>query len=172
MAPRAFTRGGAGETIRWTVAPTSLGPLTVAATAKGLCRVSFDEDAAALAARFPQATLLPADDELAALAARVVAQVESPLRDHDLPLDVRGTAFQEAVWQALTRIPAGETRSYAQLAAMAGSPGAVRAAGSACGANDLAVLIPCHRVTRAGGALGGYAYGPARKAALLDRERR
>jgi AraC family transcriptional regulator of adaptative response/methylated-DNA-[protein]-cysteine methyltransferase len=171
MAPGAWRKGGAGETIRWTIAATSLGPLLVAATARGLCRVSFDEDEAALRGRFPAATLVPGDADLAALADRAVAQVESPGRDHDLPLDVRGTAFQEAVWQALTRIPAGETRSYAQLAAMAGAPGADRAAGTACGANGIAVLVPCHRVLRSDGGIGGYAYGAERKRALLARER-
>ncbi len=97
--------------------------------------------------------------------------VETPGRDAALPLDVRGTAFQEAVWQALKTIPAGETRSYAELAALAGRPGAVRAAGTACGRNPLAVIAPCHRVTRSDGAPGGYAYGVDRKRALLDRER-
>lgn len=172
MSPAARVRGGAGETIRWTVVPTSLGPLTVAATDRGLARVSFDEDEAALRRRFPHATLAPADAALAELARQVVAQVESPERDLDLPLDVRGTAFQEAVWQALRAIPAGETRSYAELAAMAGRPAAVRAAGTACGANDVAVLIPCHRALRTDGSMGGYAYGLERKRALLTRERR
>lgn len=171
MTPGAWTRGGAGAVIRWTAVATSLGPLLVAATERGLCRVAFDEDGAALARRFPRARLEPADAALATLAARVVAQVESPDRDHDLPLDVRGTAFQEAVWQALAAIPAGETRSYAQLAAAAGRPGAVRAAGTACGANPVAVVVPCHRVRRADGADGGYAYGTQRKSALLGREK-
>ncbi|WP_267393848.1 MULTISPECIES: bifunctional DNA-binding transcriptional regulator/O6-methylguanine-DNA methyltransferase Ada [unclassified Sphingomonas] len=171
MAPSAWARGGASATIRWTIAATSLGPLLIAATDKGLCRIAFDEDDVALVARFPRATVIAGDDALADLAARVVAQVESPERDHDLPLDVRGTAFQEAVWQVLQTIPAGETRSYAQLAAAAGAPGATRAAGSACGANPLAVVVPCHRVLRGDGSAGGYAYGMERKRALLDRER-
>lgn len=146
MTPSAWIRGGAGVTIRWVVAPTSLGPLLVAATDKGLCRVAFDEDEAALRTRFPRAQVIPGDPALASLAAQVVAQVEAPGRDHGLPLDVRGTAFQEAVWQALSAIPPGQTRSYAELAAAAGRPGAVRAAGSACGANPVAVLVPCHHV--------------------------
>lgn len=171
MSPSAWAKGGAGVTIRWTVTATSIGPLMVAATDKGLCRIAFDEDAAALAARFPRATLVGGDAALADLAAQVVAQVEAPGRDHDLPLDVQGTAFQEAVWQALARIPAGETRSYAQLAAMAGKPGAVRAAGSACGANPVAVAIPCHRARRSDGGPGGYAWGLERKQALIERER-
>ncbi|MGP7794633.1 bifunctional DNA-binding transcriptional regulator/O6-methylguanine-DNA methyltransferase Ada [Sphingomonas sp. CLY1604] len=171
MSPSAWAGGGAGVTIRWTIAATSLGPLLVAATDKGLCRVAFDEDAAALAARFPRATIVAGDPALEAWAAAVVALVETPGRDAALPLDVRGTAFQEAVWQALKTIPAGETLSYAELAAAAGRPGAVRAAGTACGGNPLAVVVPCHRVTRGDGAVGGYAWGPARKQALLERER-
>ncbi|MDP1027532.1 bifunctional DNA-binding transcriptional regulator/O6-methylguanine-DNA methyltransferase Ada [Sphingomonas sp. KR1UV-12] len=170
MAPATWRAGGAGETIRWTQAETVLGALLIAATARGICRVAFDEDEAALRARFPHATIVPGDDDLAGLAAQVVAQVEEPGRDLALPLDVRGTAFQEAVWQALRSIPAGETRSYAELAAMAGRPGAVRAAGTACGSNAVAVLIPCHRVLRADGGLGGYAYGPERKRDLLTWE--
>lgn len=170
MTPSAWARGGAGETIRWTVAATSLGPLLVAATARGLCRVAFDEDAAGLARRFPYAEVVAGDAELTDLARRVVAEVETPGQDHDLPLDVRGTAFQEAIWQALRTIPAGETRSYAELAALAGSRGATRAAGSACGANPVAVVVPCHRVLRSDGGAGGYAWGVERKRALLGRE--
>lgn len=170
MTPSAWRKGGAGVTIRWTIAKTSLGPLLVAATDKGLCRVSFDEGSDALALRFPHADIQPGGAALAALAERVVTEVEHPERDHDLPLDVQGTAFQEAVWQALRAIPAGETRSYAELAAIAGNPNAVRAAGTACGANHLAVVIPCHRVRRNDGSMGGYAYGVSRKAELLKRE--
>ncbi len=170
MTPSAWKRGGKGVTIRWTVADTSLGPLLVAATDRGLCRVSFDEDEAALIARFPQAEIVTGGAALADLAARVVASVESPERDLDLPLDVQGTAFQEAVWQALRRTPAGETRTYSELAAAAGNPRAVRAAGTACGANHLAVVIPCHRAQRSDGTMGGYAYGVDRKIALRNRE--
>lgn len=170
MAPSAWAKGGAGVTIRWAIAATSLGPLLVAATERGLCRLAFDEDATALARRFPRATIEPGGGDLAALAAQVVALVESPARDVDLPRDVRGTAFQEAIWQALRLIPAGETRSYAELAALAGNPGAIRAAGSACGANPLAVLVPCHRARRGDGSPGGYAWGLERKRALLARE--
>lgn len=171
MTPSAWRDGGAGATIRWTLAETSLGQLLIAATDKGLCRVAFDEGPLDLARRFPKAEVVQGGAALSELAARVVAQVESPARDHDLPLDVQGTAFQEAVWQALRRIPAGETLSYGELAAAAGHPGAVRAVGTACGANHVAVAIPCHRITRGDGSLGGYAYGPDRKAALLARER-
>lgn len=170
IAPSAWARGGAGVVIRWTVAATSLGPMLVAATDKGLCRVSFDEDADALRVRFPKAEIAPANDALVALAARVVAAVEAPGQDGDLPLDVRGTAFQEAVWQALRAIPPGETRSYAALATSAGNSRAVRAAGSACGANPVSIVVPCHRAQRTDGSLGGYAYGLDRKRTLRRRE--
>ena len=172
MTPSAWARGGAGVTIRWAVADTSLGKLLVAATEKGLCRVSFDEGPLELARRFPAAEITEGGAALATLAARVVAEVETPGRDLDLPLDVQGTAFQEAIWQALRRIPPGETMSYGELAAAIGRPGAVRAAGTACGANIVAVVIPCHRVSRADGSIGGYAYGVERKALLRRREAR
>jgi AraC family transcriptional regulator of adaptative response/methylated-DNA-[protein]-cysteine methyltransferase len=170
MTPSAWRDGGAGVTIRWTVADTSLGPLLIAATDKGLCRVAFDEDWTSLAARFPKAEIVAGGSALADLACRVVGEVETPGRDTSLPLDVQGTAFQEAVWNALRSIPAGETRSYAQLAAMVDRPEAVRAAGTACGANHVAVIIPCHRVQRGDGSMGGYAYGLERKRALRERE--
>jgi AraC family transcriptional regulator of adaptative response/methylated-DNA-[protein]-cysteine methyltransferase len=170
MTPSAWRNGGAGVTIRWTLADTSLGPLLIAATDKGLCRVSFDEDALDLAARFPRAEIVPGGAALAELAAQVVAEVEQPGRHTGLPLDVRGTAFQEAVWQALRAIPAGETRTYTQLAIAAGNPKAVRAAGTACGANQVAILIPCHRAQRSDGSMGGYAYGVDRKVVLRRRE--
>ena len=170
MTPSAWKRGGAGVTIRWTIAATSLGPMLVAATDKGLCRVSFDEGEDALHARFPHAEIVPGGAALADLAAQVVASVESPDRDQDLPLDVQGTAFQEAIWQALRAIPLGETRSYAELAAAVGNPKAVRAAGTACGANPVSIIVPCHRAQRSDGTLGGYAYGIDRKVALRTRE--
>lgn len=170
MTPSAWKNGGAGVTIRWTMADTSLGKMLVAATDKGLCRIAFDEDELALALRFPKAEIVGGGAALADLAARVVAAVESPERDADLPLDVQGTAFQEAVWQELRRIPLGETRSYAEIAAAVGSPGAVRAAGTACGANPVPIAVPCHRVQRADGSMGGYAYGVERKAVLRKRE--
>ena len=170
MTPSVWKRGGAGVTIRWTIAETSLGPLLIAATDKGLCRVAFDEDSLALARRFPAAEIVPGGAALAELATRVVREVESPSRDADLPLDVQGTAFQEAVWQALREIPAGETRTYAQLAVAAGNPRAVRAAGTACGANHVSIIIPCHRAQRSDGSMGGYAYGIDRKLVLRKRE--
>lgn len=170
MTPSAWARGGAGVTIRWTSAETSLGALLIAATDKGLCRVSFDEGETALRTRFPNADIQPGGEALATLARKVVAEVEHPERDQDLPLDVKGTAFQEAIWQALRAIPAGETRSYSELAAIAGNPRAVRAAGTACGANHLAIVIPCHRAQRSDGTMGGYAYGIGRKVELRKRE--
>jgi AraC family transcriptional regulator of adaptative response/methylated-DNA-[protein]-cysteine methyltransferase len=170
MTPSAWRDGGRGETIRWTSAQTSLGTMLLAATDKGICRLSFDEDEGDLKAHFPNARIERGGVELKALAERAVQAVEAPERAHDLPLDVRGTAFQEAVWRELSRIPAGESLSYAALAARAGKPGAARAAGTACGANPVAILIPCHRAQRGDGSLGGYAYGLARKARLLERE--
>jgi AraC family transcriptional regulator of adaptative response/methylated-DNA-[protein]-cysteine methyltransferase len=171
MAPSAWRDGGRGVTIRWAVVPTTLGDMLVAATDRGVCRLSFAEGADALRARFPHAELAEGDGAFRDLLAEVVAAVEAPGDSRHIPLDVRGTAFQEAVWQELRRIPPGETRSYAQIAAAVGRPGAVRAAGSANGANAVAVLIPCHRVIRSDGSLGGYAYGLAVKQALLERER-
>jgi AraC family transcriptional regulator of adaptative response/methylated-DNA-[protein]-cysteine methyltransferase len=171
MAPSARARGGQGEAIRWAVAETTLGPILVAATEKGVCRVAFGEGEVELATRFPRATLLPQDETFAALLAEVVAAIETPARPHAIPLDVQGTVFQEKVWQELRRIPPGETRSYAQLAASIGHPTATRAVGSANGANPLAVLTPCHRVVRADGSLGGYAWGEGIKRELLRRER-
>lgn len=170
MAPSAWAGGGRGVTIRWAVAGTSLGPMLVAATGKGVCRLSFNEGREALEARFPHADLIEGGAEFAALLDQVIAAVETPGDHAHIPLDVKGTAFQEAVWRQLRQIPAGETRSYAQLAAAAGNPGAVRAAGSANGANNVAVLIPCHRVIRSDGSLGGYAYGLDIKRKLLARE--
>lgn len=171
MTPSAWRRGGEGVTIHWAVTQTSLGAMLVAATSKGICRLSFDEGEKALRARFPKADIVPANGAMADLVARAVTAVDNPAKAHGLSLDVQGTAFQEAVWRELTRIPPGETRSYAQIAAAVGRPNAVRAAGSANGANNVAVLIPCHRVIRTDGSLGGYAYGLDRKEALLERER-
>jgi AraC family transcriptional regulator of adaptative response/methylated-DNA-[protein]-cysteine methyltransferase len=172
MTPSAWRDGGRGVTIHWAVVPTSLGPMLVAATEKGVCRLSFNEGRGELALRFPQAELVEGGDAFSALLEEVMSAVEQPGDSRHIPLDVQGTAFQEAVWQELRRIPPGETRSYAQIAAAVGKPGAVRAAGSANGANNVAVLIPCHRVIRSNGALGGYAYGLDIKRELLERERR
>ena len=170
MTPSAWRDGGRGETIRWAKAETDLGTMLVAATDRGICRLSFDEDEEDLRRRFPKAIIERAQSTLADLLGRAVAAVNAPERPHDLPLDVRGTAFQEAVWRELSRIPPGESLSYAALAARAGKPGAARAAGTACGSNQIAVLIPCHRARRGDGSPGGYAYGLERKAALVERE--
>ena len=171
MTPSAWRKGGAGVTIRWAVAETTLGPMLVAATDKGVCRLSFGEGEAELRDRFPQAELVAGGTAFASFVQTVVDAVERPGCGVDIPLDVAGTAFQQAVWDELRRIPPGETRSYSQIAAAVGRPAAVRAAGSANGANNVAVLIPCHLVVRADGSLGGYAYGEAIKAELLRRER-
>ena len=171
MTPSAWRKGGAGVAIRHAVVDTSLGQMLVAATDKGICRLAFDEGEAELRVQFPNAELARGGADFEEMVAKAVAAVEAPALMPNLPLDVRGTAFQEAVWQALRAIPVGETRSYAELAAAVGRPGAIRAAGSACGANPVAVLVPCHRVLRTGGGLGGYAYGLHRKQALLKREK-
>jgi len=170
MSPSIWRNGGEGVTIRWAVVPTSLGEMLVAATKKGVCRLSFGEGSDALAARFPHAELVEGGEDFASLLAEVVAAVEQPGDARHIPLDVQGTAFQEAVWEQLRKIPPGETRSYAEIAAAIGKPGAVRAAGSANGANHVAVLIPCHRVVRSDGSPGGYAYGEEIKRELLKRE--
>jgi AraC family transcriptional regulator, regulatory protein of adaptative response / methylated-DNA-[protein]-cysteine methyltransferase len=170
MAPTTWRDGGRGETIRWTSAATDLGPLLVAATERGICRVAFEADDTALRNHFPNATILRGGAELESLLEEAVAFVSAPGRAMTLPLDVRGTAFQQAVWRELSRIPPGQTLSYAALAARAGKPGAARAAGSACGANPVALLIPCHRAQRGDGSLGGYAYGLPIKRELLKRE--
>ena len=170
MSPSAWRDGGRGAVIHWAVVPTTLGPMLVAATDKGVCRLSFGEGNEALQMRFPHAELAQGGAAFEALLAQVVAAVETPGDHAHIPLDVKGTAFQEAVWQALRRIPLGETRTYAQLAAAVGNPGAVRAAGSANGANHVSVLIPCHRVIRTDGSLGGYAWGLDIKQKLLERE--
>jgi AraC family transcriptional regulator of adaptative response/methylated-DNA-[protein]-cysteine methyltransferase len=176
MAPSVWAAGGRGVTIRWAIADTSLGPILVAATERGICRLTFageaGEASGILARDFPEAAIEPGGAGMAALVASAVAVVEEPGRAHDLPLDVRGTAFQEAVWRELSRIPAGESLSYAALAARAGKPGAARAAGTACGANPVAILIPCHRARRGDGSPGGYAWGLAMKAELVERESR
>lgn len=171
MEPGEWQRGGRGQVIHWAVLPTSLGAMLVAATARGVCRLSFGEDEEALRRRFPHAELVPAGEPFRALFAEVLAAVERPGTGAHIPLDVQGTAFQQRVWAALRTIPPGETRSYGELAAMVGNPRASRAVGSANGANGVAVLIPCHRVVQGTGAIGGYAYGAEIKRELLRRER-
>lgn len=170
MEPNVWRRGGAGQVIHWAVLHTSLGPMLVAATERGVCRLSFAEDEADLARRFPRAELRAAGEPFQELFAKVLGAVERPGSAAQIPLDVQGTAFQQRVWNALRTIPPGETRSYGELAAMIGSAKASRAVGSANGANGVAVLIPCHRVIQADGSLGGYAYGAEIKRELLRRE--
>ncbi len=171
MAPSDWSKGGAGRVVHWAVLPTSLGEMLVAATEKGVCCLAFGEGEAELRARFPRAELVAAGEDFRALFAAVVAAVEQPgPGSAAIPLDVKGTAFQQRVWEELRRIPHGETRSYGELAAALGNPKASRAVGGANGANNVAVLIPCHRVIAADGTLGGYAYGLEIKAELLRRE--
>ncbi len=175
MTPTRYRTGGAGEEIRFAVGETSLGPILVASSARGVAAILLGDSPDALVRelqdRFPKAHLIGADQGYEALVAGVVGLVEMPARDRgDLPLDVRGTAFQQRVWQALQAIPVGETASYAEIARRIGAPRAVRAVAGACAANNLAVAIPCHRVVRNDGALSGYAWGVERKRALLDRE--
>lgn len=177
MTPSAYRAGGAGETIAWAVRETTLGPLLMAATDRGVCRVRFGDDAATLeadlAAEYPRAALVAArpgaalDGWLAALEAHLAAAGPAP----NPPLDLHGTAFQLKVWRFLTRITPGRPISYTELAAGIGAPKAVRAAASACAANRVALLVPCHRVLRGDGGLGGYRWGTDRKRALIEAER-
>lgn len=170
MTPSAWRDGGRGETIRWTHFDSPLGRMMIAATSKGICRLTFDDDVHSLNRLFPNAVIVEDAGGLKALIEGVLAAIEKPLAMRDLPIDVAGTAFQEAVWRELRKIPAGETRSYAQIAAAIGQPKAVRAVGTANGDNHVAVLIPCHRVIRSDGSLGGYAGGLDRKRKLLAAE--
>lgn len=170
MEPSVWSKGGSGEVIHWRTVQTTLGSVLIAASSKGVCRLSFDEGQDALLRCFPHAELVAGGEAFDALVSDVIRVIENPNQDFAIPLDVKGTAFQEAVWAALRAIPCGETRTYAQIAEAAGNAKAVRAAGSANGANHVAVLIPCHRVIRTDGGLGGYAYGEDIKRALLDRE--
>ncbi|WP_332770401.1 bifunctional DNA-binding transcriptional regulator/O6-methylguanine-DNA methyltransferase Ada [Phenylobacterium sp.] len=174
MTPTRFRAGGETATIKFAIGECSLGAILVAATEVGICSILLGDDPEALVRdlqdRFDRATLVGADPEFEALVAKVVGFVEQPGLGLDLPLDVRGTAFQQRVWQALRDIPAGETAGYLDIANRIGSPKAVRAVAQACAANPIAVAIPCHRVVRTDGALSGYRWGVERKRALLDRE--
>lgn len=175
MTPTSFRAGAAGESIRFAVGEGSLGSVLVAATEKGVCAISLGDDPDALVRelqdRFPRAQLIGGDESFERLVATTIGFIEAPTFGLDLPLDVRGTAFQQRVWQALRKIPAGATISYAALAARIGARGAARAIARACAANAIAVAIPCHRVVRSDGALSGYRWGVERKRALLARER-
>jgi len=174
MTPTNYRAGGANTEIRFAIGECSLGSILVAASGRGVCAILMGDDPDELARdlqdRFPRANLIGGDAKFEQLVAKVVGFVEAPRLGHDLPLDVRGTAFQQRVWQALREIPAGETVSYADIANRIGSPKSVRAVAQACAANILAVAIPCHRVVRNDGGLSGYRWGVERKRALLDRE--
>ena len=174
MQPRQFRAGGADTAIRFAVGQCSLGAVLVAATDKGVCSILLGDDPEALVRdlqdRFDRAELIGGDADFERLVARVVGMVEQPSLGLDLPLDIRGTAFQQRVWQALRKIPAGSTVSYAEMARRIGSPKAIRAVAGACAANPIAIAIPCHRVVRTDGDLSGYRWGIERKRVLLDRE--
>jgi AraC family transcriptional regulator, regulatory protein of adaptative response / methylated-DNA-[protein]-cysteine methyltransferase len=181
MTPGAYRRGGKGVQIRYMIAATSLGRLLVAATGRGVCAITLGDDDAtlenALNSEYPQSTRtrvrgVRADAQLRAWVAAVRAYIEGSQREIAVPLDVAGTPFQQRVWQALQGIPYGETRSYAQVAASIAAPSAARAVASACARNRVSLVIPCHRVVRGTGALGGYRWGLARKERLLAREQR
>lgn len=174
MTPTQYRQGGRALPIRFALGQCSLGAVLVAATERGVCAISLGDDPEELVheleTRFPRAQLIGADAEFEQLVAQVVGLVENPGTAAALPLDVRGTAFQERVWRALSKIPAGQTASYAQIARAIGAPHASRAVAQACGANPLAVAIPCHRVVRTDGDLSGYRWGVERKRQLLARE--
>ena len=174
MTPGAVRRGGAGQVIRFAVGEASLGAVLVAATDKGVCAIMLGDDPDRLVRelqdRFPRAELAGGEPEFERMVARVVGMVEAPGQRVDLPLDIRGTAFQQRVWAALSAIPPGKTATYREIARAIGQPKAVRAVAQACGANPLAVAIPCHRVVRTDGDLSGYRWGVERKRALIARE--
>jgi AraC family transcriptional regulator of adaptative response/methylated-DNA-[protein]-cysteine methyltransferase len=174
MTPTDYRAGGANTEIRFAVGECSLGAILVARSERGVCAILMGDDPDALARdlqdRFPRAQLLGGDAEFEHWVAKVVGFVDAPALGLDLPLDVRGTAFQQRVWQALQQIPVGSTASYTEIANRIGAPKSVRAVASACAANALAVAIPCHRVVRNDGGLSGYRWGVERKRALLARE--
>jgi AraC family transcriptional regulator, regulatory protein of adaptative response / methylated-DNA-[protein]-cysteine methyltransferase len=174
MTPGHYRAGGERQDIRFAVAQCSLGAILVAQSARGVCAILLGDDPETLVRdlqdRFPRARLLGADRDFDATVAQVVGFVEAPNLGLELPLDIRGTAFQQRVWKALREIPAGRTASYAEIAGRIGSPKSVRAVAQACAANALAVAVPCHRVVKSDGALSGYRWGIERKRALLERE--
>ena len=175
MTPRQFRDGGVDARIEFAIGQSSLGAILVARSQRGVCAISLGDDPDALLRelqdRFPRAELIGGDAGFERLVAQVVGLIEQPGIGIDLPLDVRGTAFQQRVWDALRKIPAGETASYAQIAQRIGAPKSARAVAQACASNTLAVAIPCHRVVRSDGALSGYRWGVERKRELLARER-
>jgi AraC family transcriptional regulator of adaptative response/methylated-DNA-[protein]-cysteine methyltransferase len=174
MTPSRYRAGGVGARIRFALGECSLGSILVASSDKGICAILLGEDPNMLLRdlqdRFPRAKLIGGDAGFEELIAKVVGFVEAPALGLDLPLDVRGTAFQQRVWQALREIPVGSTASYLDIARRIGAPKSVRAVARACGANALAVAIPCHRVVKSDGGLSGYRWGVERKRALLTRE--
>ena len=174
MTPSQFRSGGSNAEIRFAIGTCSLGSILVAASDKGVCAILFGDDREALRheleKQFPRACLIGGDPAFERLASEVIGFVENPQAGLDLPLDIRGTAFQHRVWEALCRIPAGSTASYAEIAEAIGAPGSARAVARACASNRIAVAIPCHRVVRTDGSLSGYRGGVARKRALLARE--
>lgn len=174
MTPTRFRNGGDGTEVRFAVADTRLGAMLVAESDKGICSVALGDEPDALVRelqdRFPKARLIGGDEAFERRVAEVVGLVDHPEKGVDLPLDIRGTAFQQKVWAALRRIPSGQTLSYAELAERIGDPKAVRAVAGACAANTLALLVPCHRIVRTDGALSGYRWGAERKRVLLQRE--
>jgi AraC family transcriptional regulator of adaptative response/methylated-DNA-[protein]-cysteine methyltransferase len=174
MTPSQFRSGGSNADIRFAIGTCSLGSILVAASDKGVCAILFGDDPAALRheleKQFPRALLVGGDKAFEQLAAKVIDFVEAPGKGLDLPLDVRGTAFQHRVWEALRRIPAGSTASYAEVAEAVGAPGSARAVARACASNRIAVAIPCHRVIGSDGSLTGYRGGIERKRTLLAKE--
>ncbi|MCA8003119.1 bifunctional DNA-binding transcriptional regulator/O6-methylguanine-DNA methyltransferase Ada [Burkholderia metallica] len=176
MAPSAFRRQGAGLRIDYATAATPLGTVLVAATGQGICRIAFGDEPAALVGElkdaFARAELVEAPARLAPFVEQIRAYLDGTRHAFDLPLDIAPTAFQQRVWEALTHIPYGETRSYSEIAEALGAPRAVRAVASACASNPVALAIPCHRVVQKGGALSGYRWGVRRKATLLASEAR
>ncbi len=174
MTPASYAKGGKGAGINYTVVPSPLGFLLVAATARGVCFVSLGDSEGALEAilrqEFPSADIVRDDAAIAPALETLLAYLEGQTPHIDLPLDVRATAFQRRVWQELLAIPAGETRSYGDIAAAIGNPKGQRAVGRACASNPVALVVPCHRALREDGGLGGYRWGPERKEALLNHE--
>jgi AraC family transcriptional regulator, regulatory protein of adaptative response / methylated-DNA-[protein]-cysteine methyltransferase len=175
MTPSEFRAGGEGAKIRFAVGECSLGSILVAASEKGICAIQFGDDPDALVRelqdRFSRAELIGGDKAFERLVAKVVGFVEAPTQGLDLPLDIRGTAFQQRVWQALREIPSGSTATYADIAERIGRPKAMRAVAQACASNPIAVAIPCHRVIRIDGESSGYRWGVERKRALIEREK-
>ena len=174
MTPSNFCAGGARTEMHFVIGECSLGSILVAKSERGACAVLMGDDPMLLVRdlqdRFPRANLIGGNGDFGQVVAKIVGFVEKPAVGLDLPLDIQGTAFQQRVWQALRQVPIGSTVSYTEIAKKIGMPKAVRAVAQACGANTLAVAIPCHRVVRTDGALSGYRWGAERRRALLDRE--